>query len=67
MLAECRHVLPDERGEHLSDNIVLLSPFVADPFVGRDAVVKVLAVLHSGVDSFATEDKRAAVMLRIRC
>lgn len=77
---DMRHVKPflnamdagevDKLGEHLSDDIVLLSPFVVDPFVGRDAVVKVLAVLHSAVDSFTTEeviagDKRAAVMLRI--
>jgi hypothetical protein len=58
-------------GEHLSHDIVLNSPFVATPFVGKDAVVGVLRVLLSGVDEFATTaiiagEHRAAIVLRIR-
>ena len=57
--------------EHLSDDIVLNSPFVAAPFVGREAVMGMLRVLLSGVDEFASTaviagEKRAAIVLRIR-
>lgn len=62
---------PDDLGQHLSDDVILYSPFVPEPFIGRDAVVKVLSVLLSAVDEFTTTaviagDTRAAVMLRIR-
>ncbi|NHN83198.1 hypothetical protein GOB93_00875 [Acetobacter musti] len=61
----------DGLAEHLSDEVVLLSPFVAEPFVGKDAVVNVLRLLLTNVDEFATTavisgDQRAAVILRIR-
>lgn len=63
--------VPDDLGRHLGDDVVLNSPFVSAPFVGRDAVMKVLRVLLSAVDEFETTaviagDNRAAVMLRIR-
>jgi hypothetical protein len=61
----------DRLGDHLSDDVVLFSPMVSEPFVGREAVVNVLGVLHAAVDEFMTTaviagDTRAAVMLRIR-
>jgi hypothetical protein len=57
--------------EHLSEEIVLNSPFVTAPFVGREPIMGVLRVPLSGVDEFAstaviTGEKRAAVVLCIR-
>jgi len=62
---------PDNLAEHLAEDVVLESPFLSDPFVGRQAVMRVLQVLLAGVDEFeATEviagETRAAIMLRIR-
>lgn len=62
---------PEALGAHLSDGVVLDSPLVAKPFVGRDAVLGVLEILLTGVDTFETtaiiaDGYRAAVMLRIR-
>jgi hypothetical protein len=58
-------------GDHLSEDVVLKSPFVAKPFIGKKAVLDVLSMLLSAVDEFETTaviagEKRAAVMLRIR-
>lgn len=58
-------------GRHLGDDVVLHSPLVREPFVGRDAVVRVLGVLRAAVDEFATTavivgDDRAAIVLCIR-
>jgi hypothetical protein len=44
----------DRLGEHLSEHVVVFSSMVSDPFVGRDAVVKLLGVLHSALDEFVT-------------
>ena len=61
----------DALEQHLSPEVTLRSPFVADAFVGREPVVKVLRVLLSAVDEFKTtaviaDASRAAVVLRIR-
>jgi hypothetical protein len=58
-------------GEHLSPDVVLHSPFVTKPFIGRSAVVGILKVLLSGVDEFVAtaiiaDESRAAIVLRIR-
>ena len=58
-------------GGHLSDDVVLHSPLVRDPFVGRDAVVRVLGVLRAAVDEVVTTaviagEDRVAIALRIR-
>ena len=62
---------PEALGGHLSHDVVLNSPFVSTPFIGRDAVMSVLRVLLSAVDEFETTaiipgEDRAAIMLRIR-
>ena len=62
---------PELLGNHMSENVELKSPFLAAPFVGKEAVMSVLAVLLSAVDEFETTaviagERRAAVMLRIR-
>ena len=50
---------------HLSEDVVLFSPFTADPFVGKEKVLNVLRVLLSAVDEFETtaiiagDDRRA--------
>lgn len=56
---------------HLGADVVLHSPFVTEPFVGKAAVLGVLRTLLSAVDEFATtaviaEGSRAAVVLRVR-
>ena len=63
--------LLDQLGNHLSDDVVLRSPFMSDPFTGRDKVAGMLKVLRSAIDTFETtdiiaEERRAAVMVRIR-
>ena len=63
--------LVDQLGEHLSNDVVLKSPLLPDPFTGRDAVVGMLKILRSAIDTFETtdviaEERRAAVILRIR-
>lgn len=62
---------PERLGDHMSETVVIRSPFLATPFVGKAAALGVLNVLLSTVDEFETTavitgDKRAAVMLRIR-
>lgn len=62
---------PELLGDHMSEDIVLKSPFLATPLVGKTAALGVLGALLSAVDEFETTavitgDKRAAVMLRIR-
>lgn len=62
---------PELLGDHLSEHVVLKSPFLAAPFLGKMAALEVLSVLLSAVDEFETTavivgDNRAAVMLRIR-
>jgi SnoaL-like domain len=37
--------------QHLSENVVLLSPVFPEPFEGKDAVVKVLSCLLETIDS----------------
>ena len=78
---DMRHVHPfleamdnkrsDVLTKHLSTDVVLYSPFVVEPFVGREAVHALLAVLLSAVDEFTTtaiiaDENRAAIILRIR-
>lgn len=58
-------------GEHLDPDVILSSPFLPEPFVGRDAVIRVLKALLAGVDEFETTgiiagENRAAIILRIR-
>ena len=62
---------PDSLGEHLADHVVLESPIVTEPFVGKEAVLGVLRLLLSGIDQFEATDiiageNRAAILLRIR-
>jgi hypothetical protein len=62
---------PDLLAEHMSEAVVIKSPFLSTPFVGKAVAMGVLSVLLTTVDEFETTavitgDKRAAVMLRIR-
>ena len=61
----------DKLAEHLSVDVAIYSPFVTQPFTGKDTVVGVLRALLSGVDEFEAtgiiaDEQRAAVLLRIR-
>ena len=57
--------------DHMSDGVLLRSPILVEPFVGRDAVRRLLAVLLQAADSFevtdmVTADTRALVFVTIR-
>ena len=61
----------DQLGDHLSDKMVLNSPFLPDPFTGKEAALRVLKLLLSTVDEFQStgviaDEGQAAVSLRIR-
>ncbi len=61
----------DRLAEHLSDDVVLNSPLLPDPFTGKEKVMGLLKVLRSAIDTFETtgiiaEERRAAVIIRIR-
>lgn len=59
-------------GQHLADDVVLLSPILAEPFQGKDAVVAILAGLIETIDgmeinlTFAS-GRDVAVFFTIEC
>ncbi len=62
---------PDALAPHVSDAVVLRSPILTEPFEGRDAVQRLLALLLRATDSFevtdmVTTDMRALVFVTIR-
>ena len=61
----------DGLGKHMTDDVTLRSPIIAEPFAGKERVLAVLSLLRDTADSFEVTDmiqgdRNTAVFVTIR-